>query len=247
MASNFSTKTLNTLNDSFYNATAREILEHGLQHFQKNIAISFSGAEDVVLIDLAAKSSLNFRVFTLDTGRLHSETYEYLEKVRQHYSIEIEVCLPDAATLSEFVQKKGLFSFYDDGHNECCGIRKVGPLRRKLQTLEAWVTGQRHDQSPGTRQAIPFVQLDTGFGSEASPLIKYNPLSNWTSERVWSYIRNNNVPYNALHEKGFTSIGCQPCTRAVLPNQHEREGRWWWEAATQKECGLHAINVQPKE
>ena len=142
------------------------------------------------------------------------------------------------------VNEKGLFSFFKDGHQECCGIRKVQPLRKKLATLDGWITGQRKDQSPGTRTEIPVVQADVGFSGPDKQLIKYNPLANWSSADVWSYIRMMEIPYNPLHERGFVSIGCEPCTRPVLPNQHEREGRWWWEEATQKECGLHAGNLK---
>ena len=143
------------------------------------------------------------------------------------------------------MREKGLFSFYRDGHKECCGIRKVEPLVRALRPLKAWVTGQRRDQSPGTRAEVPVVQLDSTFGSPERPLVKFNPLANWSSKQVWAYIREHEVPYNALHERGFFSIGCEPCTRPINPGQHEREGRWWWEEETLKECGLHAGNVQP--
>lgn len=208
------------------------------------VAISFSGAEDVVLIDMASNLGLPFRVFSLDTGRLHPETYQFLETVRKYYNIEIEICFPETEAVQQLVQEKGLFSFFEDGHQECCGIRKVQPLRKKLATLDGWITGQRKDQSPGTRQDIPVVQADAGFAGPNKQLIKYNPLANWSSSDVWNYIRMMEIPYNRLHEKGFISIGCEPCTRPVLPNQHEREGRWWWEDATHKECGLHAGNLK---
>lgn len=208
------------------------------------VAISFSGAEDVVLIDMASNLGLPFRVFSLDTGRLHPETYQFLETVRKYYNIEIEICFPETEAVQQLVQEKGLFSFFEDGHQECCGIRKVQPLRKKLATLDGWITGQRKDQSPGTRQDIPVIQADVGFSGPAKQLIKYNPLANWSSSDVWNYIRMMEIPYNRLHEKGFISIGCEPCTRPVLPNQHEREGRWWWEDATHKECGLHAGNLK---
>lgn len=232
-------------NSELESSSPQDILAAALDKFD-NIAISFSGAEDVVLVDMAAKLGKPFRVFTLDTGRLHNETYRFLEKVRTHYGIKLEVTFPDAAATEKLASEKGLFSFYVDDHKECCAIRKVGPLRRKLSTLSAWVTGQRKDQSPGTRVEIPVVQIDGAFSSADNQLIKFNPLASWSSAQVWQYIRANNVPYNELHEKGFISIGCDPCTRAVLPNQHEREGRWWWEEATAKECGLHAINVDKK-
>jgi phosphoadenosine phosphosulfate reductase len=138
------------------------------------------------------------------------------------------------------VREKGLFSFYQDGHQECCGIRKIEPLERALAGLDAWVTGQRKDQSPSTRAEVPFVQQDDRFQGRAEQLYKYNPLANWSSAELWNYIRMMEIPYNPMHERGFISIGCEPCTRPVLPGQHEREGRWWWEEATQKECGLHA-------
>lgn len=239
----YTAEEIQALNEQLSNKEPAEIIAEALER-SDNIAISFSGAEDVVLIDLAAKSGKPFRVFTLDTGRLHPETYRFLEKVREHYGIKIEVAFPESAAVQQLVDEKGMFSFYQDDHKECCAVRKVGPLRKKLSTLGAWITGQRKDQSPGTRVDIPYVQIDGAFSTETNQLIKFNPLAEWSSEQVWNYIRANNVPYNELHEKGFTSIGCEPCTRAVLPNQHEREGRWWWEEATAKECGLHATNIE---
>ena len=220
----------------------RAIIKAALAKYD-NIAISFSGAEDVVLIELAHKLTDNLQVFTLDTGRLHPETYEFIEKVRQHYGITIEVLFPESEAVQNLVNQKGLFSFYEDGHSECCGIRKVAPLRKKLATVDAWITGQRRDQSPGTRNDVPVVQVDSAFSGADHTLVKFNPLANWSSKDVWDYIRMSEVPYNKLHEQGFISIGCQPCTRPVLPGQHEREGRWWWEEATHKECGLHAGNL----
>ena len=221
----------------------RVILKKALELFD-NIAISFSGAEDVVLIDMALSIRKDIPVFSLDTGRLHPETYRFIEKVRKHYQIEIELLTPDRAVLDSFVKNKGLFSFYEDGHQECCGIRKVEPLKRKLTHLDAWITGQRKDQSLDTRQAVPEVQIDTGFSITGHQLVKFNPLLNWSSAQVWDYIEAYHVPYNELHKKGFVSIGCEPCTCAVLPNQHERAGRWWWESGAKKECGLHAGNLK---
>lgn len=221
----------------------RKILKYALAQFD-NIAISFSGAEDIVLIDMACSIKPDIQVFTLDTGRLHAETYRFIEKVREHYGITIDVLSPNGEVLRDFVTKKGLFSFYQDGHQECCGIRKIEPLRRKLHTVDAWITGQRKDQSPGTRSGIPVIQNDTTFARPGAKLTKFNPLANWSSQDVWDYIRGNNLPYNELHDRGFTSIGCEPCTKPVGPGQHEREGRWWWEEATKKECGLHGDNVK---
>ena len=234
---------VDALASEYTHKSPSEILELALSQ-EGEIAISFSGAEDVVLIDMASHLGKPFRVFSLDTGRLHAETYQFIEKVRKHYNIDIEICFPEAEAIENLVKQKGLFSFFEDGHQECCGIRKVQPLRKKLATLDGWVTGQRKDQSPGTRNEIPVIQADTGFSGPNKQLIKYNPLANWSSSDVWNYIRMMEIPYNALHERGFISIGCEPCTRPVLPNQHEREGRWWWEEATHKECGLHSGNLK---
>ncbi|MDN6318624.1 MAG: phosphoadenylyl-sulfate reductase [Marinobacter sp.] len=230
------------LQDELGQESPRAILKAAFKRYD-NIAISFSGAEDVVLIEMAHKLTNNLKVFTLDTGRLHPETYAFIERVRKHYGINIEVLFPDTAEVQNLVNEKGLFSFYEEGHSECCGIRKVNPLKRKLAGVDAWITGQRKDQSPGTRNEVPVIQEDANFSGPDKTLVKFNPLANWTSKEVWDYIRMTEAPYNELHEKGFVSIGCQPCTRPVLPGQHEREGRWWWEEATQKECGLHAGNL----
>jgi phosphoadenosine phosphosulfate reductase len=216
-----------------------ELLALALARFD-NIAISFSGAEDVVLVDMATRLRPDIQVFSLDTGRLHPETYRFLDKVRERYRVRLEVLSPDTIAVERLVRDKGLFSFYTDGHSECCGIRKVEGLRRKLATVDAWITGQRKDQSPSTRSAVPVIEVDAAFSTADHPVIKLNPLANWSSADVWRYIYDYEVPYNELHMKGFISIGCEPCTRPVLPNQHEREGRWWWEEATIKECGLHA-------
>lgn len=219
----------------------QEILSFALEKFD-NIAIAFSGAEDVVLVDMAAKIRSDVSVFCLDTGRLHRETYRYIEQVRKRYNLKIELLFPDPEQVEALVREKGLFSFYKDGHKECCSIRKVRPLRRKLTTLDAWITGQRQDQSQ-TRTNLPVIQGDAAFSTEDHTLVKFNPLSNWTSDQVWQYIQANDVPFNPLHSQGFVSIGCAPCTRTILPHQHERQGRWWWENPDDKECGLHASNT----
>lgn len=224
-------------------ASPQEILEYALGE-SGNLAISFSGAEDVVLVHMASKIKTGVKVFCLDTGRLHAETYQFIEKIRDTYDIELEILFPETDAVQALVKDKGLYSFYQDNHQECCGIRKVGPLRKHLLTLDAWVTGQRKDQSPGTRAQIPVVQNDKVFARPGESLTKYNPLVNWTSKQVWDYIRSENIPYNDLHDKGYISIGCEPCTRPVGPGQHEREGRWWWEESTKKECGLHSSNAK---
>jgi phosphoadenosine phosphosulfate reductase len=216
-----------------------EILHWGLSRFGASCAIAFSGAEDVVLLDMAAKSGLPFSVFCLDTGRLHEQTYRFIDRVRAFYGIDIQVMLPQAEPLQALVRKKGLFSFMEDGHGECCGIRKVEPLGRALRQYRAWATGQRRDQSPATRGAVNVLELDASFRGSAGALLKLNPLSFWSSAQVWEYIRAERVPYNELHDHGFVSLGCQPCTRPLRPGEHERAARWWWEEATQRECGLH--------
>lgn len=231
---------------TYASKSPQDILKLAFEHFGDELWLSFSGAEDVVLVDMAWKLNKNVKVFSLDTGRLHPETYRFIEQVREHYGIAIEVLSPDASALEALVKAKGLFSFYKDGHEECCGVRKIAPLRRKLATVNAWATGQRRDQSPGTRSQVAVLELDKAFSTAEHSLYKFNPLAQMSSEEVWAYIRMLEIPYNPLHERGFISIGCEPCTRPVLPNQHEREGRWWWEEATQKECGLHAGNLIAK-
>lgn len=235
---------LETLETSLEGKNPRTILKAALNNFER-IAISFSGAEDVVLIDLALAIRKDLDIFVLDTGRLHAETYQYLETVREHYNIALDVRFPDAESVQSLVRQKGLFSFYEDGHQECCGIRKVKPLRGRLSGVDAWITGQRKDQNP-TRERLAEVQLDDTFSTPDHPIIKFNPLANWTSTQVWDHIEAYQVPFNPLHSRGFRSIGCEPCTRSTAPHQHEREGRWWWEDTSSKECGLHAGNLQQK-
>lgn len=226
------------INKELESKKPQDVLAYALKEFS-NIAISFSGAEDVVLIDMAVRINPNVSIFTLDTGRLHPETYQFIEQVRKHYGVTIDVLFPDAVQVKKLVSEKGLFSFYEDGHKECCSIRKVEPLKKKLLTLDAWITGQRRDQNPNTRMSVPLFQKDHQFSSKENDLVKFNPLASWSSADVWEYIRLEGVPYNALHDSGFISVGCEPCTKSIGPNQHEREGRWWWEQTEKKECGLH--------
>lgn len=232
------------------NASPLEIMDKALEKFGNDIAIAFSGAEDVALIEYARLTGRPFRVFSLDTGRLNPETYQFFDTVEKHYGIHIEYMFPDAVEVQGLVRNKGLFSFYEDGHQECCRVRKVRPLRRALKGLRAWITGQRKDQSPGTRAEIPVVQVDPAFegmdGGMGS-LIKWNPVANIEGRDIWSFLHAMNVPVNTLHSQGYISIGCEPCTRPVLPGQHEREGRWWWEDAKAKECGLHKGNIKQGE
>lgn len=209
-----------------------------------------SGAEDVALIEYARLTGRPFRVFSLDTGRLNPETYQFFDSVEKKYGIRIEYMFPDAVEVQALVRNKGLFSFYEDGHQECCRVRKVRPLRRALKGFRAWITGQRKDQSPGTRSEIPVVQVDPvfeGLDGGVGSLVKWNPLANVEGRDLWSFLRAMEVPVNSLHSQGYISIGCEPCTRPVLPGQHEREGRWWWEDAKAKECGLHKGNLKQVE
>jgi len=230
--------------ETLQDESAEAVLADAFARFAPDrIAISFSGAEDVVLIDMATKVQADVQVFSLDTGRLHPETYRFIERVRDHYGVRIDLLSPDPQDVQDLVRRKGLFSFYRDGHQECCSIRKIKPLRRHLAGLDAWITGQRRDQSV-TRVDVPTAQDDAAFSTVDHPVVKFNPLAGWTSADVWSYIRANDVPYNPLHDLGFMSIGCEPCTRAIGPHEHERNGRWWWEEAAGKECGLHGQNVR---
>src|SRR5579872_1183265 len=222
-----------------------EILRWGLERWGASLGLAFSGAEDVVLVHMAHEIGLPFSVFCLDTGRLHPETLRFVDTVRKRYAVEISMMSPDAPALEAFVRRKGLFSFYEDGHEECCGIRKVAPLRRALASLRAWATGQRRDQSPATRGDIAVVERDRTFSGSQGTLVKLNPLARWSSSQTWQCIRENRIPYNDLHERGFVSIGCEPCTRAITPGEHERAGRWWWEDSTKRECGLHIGNIAP--
>ncbi|XP_021821504.1 5'-adenylylsulfate reductase 3, chloroplastic-like [Prunus avium] len=232
------------------NASPLEIMDKALEKFGNDIAIAFSGAEDVALIEYAHLTGRPYRVFSLDTGRLNPETYQFFDTVEKHYGIHIEYMFPDAVEVQALVRSKGLFSFYEDGHQECCRVRKVRPLRRALKGLRAWITGQRKDQSPGTRSEIPVVQVDPvfeGLDGGIGSLVKWNPVANVEGRDIWDFLRAMNVPVNSLHSKGYISIGCEPCTRSVLPGQHEREGRWWWEDAKAKECGLHKGNIKQEE
>lgn len=221
-------------------AEPERILAFALERFGKRCPIAFSGAEEVVLIDMATRLRLPLRVFTLDTGRLHAETYAFLDDVRRRYGVVVEACLPDAAELAEFVLRKGANSFYRDGHRECCAVRKVAPLSRALRGCDAWVTGRRRDQSPATRSDLSVIGVGPRPGGGAGELVTVNPLAGWSHEQVWDYIRRHDVPCNPLHEQGYASIGCEPCTRAVGPDQPVRAGRWWWESDGARESGLYA-------
>ncbi|MBI3921755.1 MAG: phosphoadenylyl-sulfate reductase [Armatimonadetes bacterium] len=216
--------------------TPQEVLTWALETLHPNIAMAWSGAEDVAVVDMMLKINPKARIFTLDTGRLNPETYEAIDRVRNKYGCQIEIMFPDYSAAEVMVREKGMNLFYESVENRkrCCGVRKVEPLKRMLSTLQAWVTGLRRDQAV-TRTVLPKVEIDKAFGE----ILKVNPIADWSHEQVWDYIRSNNVPYNALHDQGYPSIGCAPCTRVVQPGEDIRAGRWWWENPETKECGLH--------
>lgn len=198
-------------------------------------ACSF-GAEDMVVLDLLQHLKPNAPVFLLDTGRLHQETYDLIERAREHYGREFEVYAPQTEALQELLRAHGPNSFYQsvEARRQCCRVRKVEPLRRALTGKRAWLTGLRREQSV-TRTGLPLLEVDVANGG----ILKINPLADWSEAQVWAYIKENRVPVNALHRKGFPSIGCAPCTRAIAPGEDIRAGRWWWEDPAHKECGLH--------
>jgi phosphoadenosine phosphosulfate reductase len=193
------------------------------------------GAEDMVLTDLIAKNQLNISLFSLDTGRLPAETYDLMQTLRSRYSVALQVYFPAAAAVENYVAKNGINGFYDSVENRkaCCHVRKVEPLKRALAGRGAWITGMRRDQAV-TRGSLEVSSFDADHG-----LQKCNPLLDWTNAEVWQYIQQNDVPYNKMHDRFYPSIGCAPCTRAVTPGEDIRSGRWWWESADGKECGLH--------
>jgi phosphoadenosine phosphosulfate reductase len=217
------------------------VIQWALEHFHPRIALASSlQAEEMVILDIAWKMNPGVRVFTLDTGRLHEETYATMERVREKYGIPLESYFPNREAVEALEREKGFYSFRQSVEERklCCGIRKVEPLARALQDLDAWVTGLRREQAV-TRTAIQKVEYDHSHG-----IIKVNPLIDWSEEQVWKYIRANDVPYNALHDLGYPSIGCAPCTRAIKPGEDIRAGRWWWEIPESKECGLHVTTVE---
>ena len=214
-----------------------ELLRWGMDQYGDKVGLASSfGMEDMVLIDMIAKLKGSLTIFTLDTGRLHEETYELMDRVRSKYGLEIKTYFPDRDKIENLVREKGFFSFRESVENrkECCYIRKVEPLNRALGELKAWITGLRRSQGV-TRTDIPKVLEDT----DHPPLIKINPLAEWSEEQVMNYIIENNVPINILHKRNYPSIGCDPCTRAVKHGEDIRAGRWWWENPEHKECGLH--------
>jgi phosphoadenosine phosphosulfate reductase len=226
----------------FEEKKAEEILKWAIEKFGKKVALASSfGAEDVVLIDMLMKIDPSARIFTIDTGRLPQETYDVIEKIMEKYGAKIEFLFPDKRAVEEMLERYGPNLFYKsvELRRLCCHIRKVEPLERILKDLDAWITGLRREQSV-TRVQIEKVEEDERtFDGIKRVLIKINPLADWTEKQVWDYIKRNNVPYNALHDRSYPSIGCAPCTRAIKPGEDIRAGRWWWETPEKKECGLH--------
>lgn len=216
---------------------AEDILRWALETFGDRVALASSfGAEDCVIIDLLSRLG-GGRVFILDTGRLPQETYEVVDAVRSKYGVRVETFLPDPVALRGMVELHGFNLFYRsvDLRKLCCNVRKVEPLERALSFLDAWITGLRRDQEP-SRRSTPKVGPDPAHPGK----VKINPLADWTWEDVRAYLGEHGVPYNRLHDQGYPSIGCAPCTRAVAPGEDLRAGRWWWELGNLKECGLHA-------
>ena len=224
---------LNTLVDES-TATLQRIADE----FSPAVFASSLAAEDMVLTDLILKAKLPIGIFTLETGRLHKETLAMVDRIRETYGYEVALYKPETSAIEAYVTQNGLNAFYDsvDMRKECCRIRKVEPLNRALAGNKAWVTGQRRAQST-TRAELTVQEDDVAHG-----MTKFNPLADWSEEDIWNYIRSNNVPYNPLHDQGYPSIGCEPCTRAIQPGEDVRAGRWWWENPESKECGLHVVD-----
>lgn len=214
-----------------------------IQEHHPDAALASSlAAEDMVLTHAIFSTGMALDVFTLDTGRLHQETLDLIQRIHRRYGRQIQICHPEPVALSQYLGQHGDYAFYESIalRKACCDLRKVQPLRRALSGRSAWITGQRRAQS-STRTALPSHEYDAAFG-----LQKFNPLADWTQADIWHAIRLLDVPYNPLHDQGYPSIGCEPCTRAVRPGEDERAGRWWWESSDTKECGLHAANLSNK-
>lgn len=227
---------LEKLNKELEDRTPHDIIKlFSKKHKGAIIFANSLGAEDQVLTDMIVKIDPELPILTLDTGRMFAETYELINRTNEHYRIKLKVFFPERERVEEMVNARGLNLFYESIENRklCCNVRKIEPLKRALNGKHAWITGLRREQAV-TRLGIGIVEWD-----EANGLIKLNPLANWTENQVWDYIRKHNVPYHELHDKGYRSIGCQPCTRAVDTGEDVRSGRWWWELPESKECGLH--------
>ena len=219
-------------------ARTRATLQQIAADYAPAVFASSLAAEDMVLTDLILRDQLPIAIFTLETGRLHQETLDMLDRIQASYGYTVTPYRPDPAAVEQYVARHGLNGFYDsvELRKQCCGIRKIEPLKRALAGNTSWVTGQRRAQSV-TRAALDVQEEDTAHG-----MVKFNPLADWSEEDVWQYLREHEVPYNRLHDQGYPSIGCAPCTRAIAPGEDVRAGRWWWENPGSKECGLHVVD-----
>jgi len=232
----FTEEQINQLNNDL--KTPQEVLKWAIDNLHPRLAKASSfGAEDVVVIDMMMKINPKCRIFTLDTGRLNQETYDVMDEIRNKYNVNIEVMFPDQNEVEQMVRVNGMNLFYQSSGNRklCCGIRKVHPMSKMLASLDGWITGVRNDQTQNRADAKK-IEIDY----QHNDIIKINPIVDWHWEQIWDYIKTNNIPYNKLHDKGYPSIGCEPCTRAIKPGEPLRAGRWWWETDSEKECGLHA-------
>jgi len=230
---------LKGLETKFDGKDPEDIIGYFLDLFGDKLVFASSlSAEDQVLSHIALMINPKVRIFVLDTGRLNQETYDVMAKTMSKYNMRYEVYFPDSLSVEKMVRQNGPNLFYDSIENRkmCCNIRKVEPLKRVLETCYAWITGIRRDQSV-TRKDAKEIEWDDSFD-----ILKINPLVRWTEKQVWEYIKIHNIPYNVLHDQGYPSIGCAPCTRAIEPGEDLRSGRWWWENPDQKECGLHMVD-----
>lgn len=228
---------IRVLNNQFIDKSPEDILMWCVDVLHPNISLATSfQAQGMVLIDMLMKINNEARIFTIDTGRLNQETYDVLDEVRVKYNKKIEVLFPDFSEVEKMVTEKGINLFYKGVENRvlCCQIRKTNPLNKYLKTLDGWITAIRRDQIESRATAKKF-EIDTIHDG----ILKVNPIVDWTEEMVWDYIKSYNVPYNKLYDKGYQSIGCEPCTRAVKEGEDPRSGRWWWESDSNKECGIH--------
>ncbi len=233
----FSEEDVKSLNREFEQSSPEDILAWASRNLGRSVALATSfQVQGMVLVDMFAKTDPGARIFTLDTGRLHSHTYDVMDRTREKYGISIEVLFPDTAQVEEMVRDRGVNLFYKSVANRrlCCQVRKTNPLNGYLKTLDAWITSIRADQTEQRSDSSRF-EVDYLHGK----MLKINPILDWTVDQVWNYVRKNDVPYNKLHDMGYPSIGCAPCTRAVEEGEDPRAGRWWWEQGSDKECGIH--------
>lgn len=236
----FSDEEVKRLNDEFEGSSPREVLEWASRNLGSGVALATSfQLQGMALLDMLVRTDPRARIFTLDTGRLPSQTYDLMDRVRDRYGVNVEVLFPDKAEVEEMVARHGVNLFYKSVENRrlCCQVRKTNPLNGFLRTLDAWISSIRADQTEQRAGARKF-EIDYLHGR----MLKINPILDWTIERVWDYVRENDVPYNELHDMGYPSIGCAPCTRAVKEGDDPRAGRWWWERGSDKECGIHFVH-----